>query len=117
MKTFIQKNQLAALFMAALTFSIVFASCKGGSKNPLADTTWAAETDFNNYLLTFTESTYEWTDLDSGELIDSGDYTIEGSHVYLVRQGGEFTDTYTLKGDELSTGANEDYKLFKRTVG
>ena len=126
MKTVV-KNQFAALFVAALAFTLAFSNCKGGSNNSnenqfniedgLAGTTWVAETDYANYLLSFEESTYEWTDLESGELIDSGNYTIEGSSIHLVRQGGDWTDTFTLNGEELSIGENEDYKLFVRTVG
>ena len=119
MKTVVRKNQLAVILIAAVVFTGVFSSCGGGSKKSevaLPGTTWSAETDYANYLLTFHESTYEWTDLTSGELMDSGDYTVEGSLVHLVRQGGEFTDTYTRNGDELSIGENEDYKLFKKVV-
>ena len=130
MKTFVKKNQFAALLIAAMSFTLTFSSCKSGSKNEnqweqteevqvnfdsengLAGTGWYCE---NGYLLTFTESTYEWRDVDNGQLIDSGDYSIEGSHVYLVRQGGAFKDTCTLEGDELSIGENEDYKVFKIT--
>ena len=130
---------MAALLIAASTVGFAFSSCKSDSKNEnqskqteevqqtkevqvnspgenvLANTAWVAETDYTTYLLTFTESIYEWRDIDSGELMDSGAYTIEGSLVHLVRQDGEFTDIYTLEGDELSIGANEDYKLFKKT--
>jgi len=126
MTTLIKKNHLAALIIAASTFVLAFSSCGGSSKskqsdeartdseNVLTGTTWLAETDYANYAITFTESTYEWKDVDSGELMDSGDYSVDGSLVYLVRESGDFTDTYTLNGDELSIGANEDYKLFKK---